>query len=226
MKKHINQVRTAGLEKHNSAMKIEQQVKERPILFSAPMVRAILDGRKTHTRRKVKGKSLDWLNESAFSPQLLVGEFYGSFPYGRPGDHLWVRETWRLKGHNLPIGYPYEYRATAWQDGTPTDTPWKPSIFMPRSASRILLEITGIRAERLQHISRNDAIAEGVEWDKCPTMLSKADIEHNINPNTISAVRTVDYIGGYKTLWQSINGPDSWEQNPWVWVIEFKHVEQ
>jgi hypothetical protein len=148
-------------------------MKERPILFSAPMVRAILDGRKTQTRRVIKEK-------------LMRGEgaHVNNCQYGKPGDRLWVRETFCY--HDYLARYLYK------ADGV-TGVKWKPSIFMPRIASRIMLEITGIRVERLQDISEEDAIAEG--WPK-----------------------SSDW---YRSLWESINGQGSWVLNPWVWVIEF-----
>jgi len=141
------------------------------------------------------------------------------FPYGKPDDRLWVRETWKQKGHNFPIGHQFEYRATAIQDLTPTDGPWKPSIFMPRAASRITLEITDIRCERLNEISEADAIAEGIEPIIGPEgqtyygNYGKEDIGHLLPP-----------VESYRSLWQSINGPESWEANPFFWVISFKRI--
>ena len=183
-------------------------MRERPILFSGPMVRAILEGRKTQTRRVVK-------------PQpVTVGDKVEAVMRYRIGDRLWVRETWCA-------GYKYEddcpvldengemveavfYRATEpelrwYEDGHEVNPPWKPSIHMPRTASRITLEITAVRVERLQDISRGDCMAEG-----CPF------------PNLASQT---DPVGWYADLWRTLNGPESWQANPWVWVIEFKRVE-
>jgi len=190
----------------------------RPILFSAPMVRAILDGTKTQTRRIVKS---NYCQATEFKAMESNGEDYFAWfcsgfdgypikcPYGKPGDQLWVRETFRLfdsstecacyddcrcaKYHGKPI-----YRAT---DDT-MDGPWKPSIFMPRWASRITLEVTGIKVERLQDISARDALGEGVG--------------HHTMGNPIVC---------YLSLWESINGPGSWDANPFVWVIEFNRIK-
>jgi len=190
-------------------------MKERPILFSTPMVQAILEGRKTMTRRVIK-------------PQPEYDGFWWNHPGNRPkakkntgaisstckpdylwtnlckysvGDVLWVRETWHPKRHNMPTGFPYEYKATAELDGTPTNEKWKPSIFMPRKACRLFLEITNIRVERLQEITENDAISEGI-------------IHNSINDPKIE----------FQWLWQFINGKESWELNPYVWVIEFNKL--
>lgn len=193
-------------------------MKERPILFSSPMVRALLDGRKTVTRRVVKLPTslIDGDLENAV-PDLMFGVTPGLHipmpdgsqqrlrnPWGWPDPcRLWVRETWQdPQGLRLPV-----YRAddaTAWQH-----LKWRPSIFMPRWASRILLEIVSVRVERLQSIIESDAMAEGAE----PVL---------VPPDGGSC----PYIEGYRDLWESINGPGSWELNPWVWVIEFKRIEQ
>lgn len=181
----------------------ETEVKERPILFSGPMVRAILEGRKTQTRRVVKAKHLPFLGN------LLGGFLDGRWnqrplPYGRPGDRLWVRETWawcsKARGHWL-------YRADDSDLGTchVKDGRWKPSIHMKRAASRITLEVVAVRVERLQEITPGDAIAEG-----CPGG------DHGDRYAAIDQ---------YRALWGSINGAGSWAANPWVWVVEFRKVE-
>lgn len=186
------------------------------------MVRALLAGTKTQTRREVKSPTGTfelnstlsnpkqcWLNvtdsnEEAIRPLLC--------PYGQPGDRLWVRETWRI----LPDGS-YTYGANYTEEEAAINK-WKPSIFMPRWASRILLEIVSVRVERLQDISEADAVAEGIErvgemlglpaWKDytCGTMLTSA-------------------VNSYHTLWKSINGTGSWQANPWVWVVEFKRID-
>lgn len=125
-------------------------------------------------------------------------------PYGQPGDRLWVRETWAP----VPSGpcrpdNPVMYAATVEK---PHIWTWKPSIHMPRWASRITLEVTGVRVERLQDISNADCWAEGMCDDNNP--------EQKLNRRWFSE------------LWESINGPGSWEQNPWVWVVEFRRVEK
>jgi hypothetical protein len=193
------------------------QPKEYPILFSAPMVRAILDNRKTQTRRVMKpqpievtgsGKRVYKDADFKKSWEDVSGTGYGSgysdCPYGQPGDRLWVREAYTS---NYFDGGAHGYRA----DWTPAaaelliEPRWKPSIHMPRAACRILLEITDVRVERLREISVRDAEREGYPKD------------YGDDPGAIP---------WFRSLWQSINGPDSWEANPWVWVIEFKRITQ
>ena len=177
-------------------------MKERPILFNSEMVQAILEGRKIQTRRMIKPQPQgEWA-----APGRTMCK------YGVPGDRLYVKETWRPKGHNFPTGHPYEYKATAEQDGVPLDEPWKPSIHMPKDAARIWLEITDIRVERVQDITEEDAFNEGV---------LTSTLNH---PHYVYTFRE-----GFQHLWDSINakrdnGKYSWEQNPWVWVVEFKMV--
>ena len=199
--------------------------KERPILFSGDMVRAILDGRKTMTRRVVKmatppqaervqhfeGLRWDWLRYDG----LRLSTF--KCPFGKTGDRLWVRETFRLSDPNdcacyepcrCRSGQPM-YRA----DGHYHDMEykWKPSIYMPRWSSRITLEVTGVRVERLQDISEEDAQAEG------------APLELGVLERTILGAKA-RYRSGFVRLWESINGPGSWDANPWVWCVSFKRV--
>lgn len=231
-------------------------MKERPILFSAPMVRAILDGRKTQTRRIVNKpipsghKFHGWIVEStdkkrdgcaawgigddALAYDLIVAKC----KYGKPGDRLWVRETF---AHDFEHNR-YFYKAECDDDGTVPHlingcglgggvgntqiSKWKPSIHMPRSASRILLEVTNARVERLQDISEKDAIAEGISkvpfrpcdgWPICDGyMVGKDDGVTGLQASAYKA---------YKKLWESINGTESWDLNPWVWVIDFKVLE-
>lgn len=197
--------------------------KERPILFSAPMVRAILEGRKTVTRRPVKLQP-----HIDASGNFCVGKYnYGQdldgtpmtkhfvtshCPYGQPGDRLWVRETFKPSTNCRPaIAEPYIYRADLNQDGTQKwAAAWKPSIHMPRAACRILLEITDVRVERLQAISRADIRAEGLE---CPPELASDDVSPNYRDW---------YPAAWRELWESTGG--DWASNPWVWVVEFKRV--
>lgn len=200
--------------------------KERPILFSAPMVRALLDGSKTQTRRVVKPQPVydgrfsgGWKlkgkkgHEAATCSPFIAEVCH----YGQPSDRLWVRETFGTKVKIIGggAGEFTTYRSTdpnavycEAADGSALPIKWKPSIFMPRAASRITLEITSVRVERLQAINEVDAIAEGAPWAACG---SPQDGSHK---------------AGYAQLWESINGPHSWEANPWVWVIEFKHIDQ
>lgn len=216
-------------------------MKERPILMSAPMVRAILDGTKTQTRRAIKPVGNDggfvlldhgdglWTHrsddgDSTFHTVKRGGKEYldetpHMCPYGQPGDRLWVRETWQHS--NFPLG-PYDescivfYRADYMDDPHGPDgelspegayRKWRPSIHMPRLASRITLEITGVRVERLQDISEADCIGEGAHGGHgaiAGYTYSATPLEH------------------YRYIWESINGAGSWDANPWVWVIEFR----
>lgn len=181
-------------------------MKERPILFSAPMVRALLAGTKTQTRRVCKLEVRSGMPE----PEML--SLLRCCPYGKPGDRLWVRETWnRFDGWE---GYFYaadDHSFGIGADDDPDHIPehalrWKPSIHMPRAASRITLEVTGVRVERLQEISEADAKAEGAAMHNSP------------------AAMLTGYRTGYRLLWDSINGPGSWDANSWVWVVEFRRV--
>jgi hypothetical protein len=195
--------------------------KERPILFSGPMVRSILDGRKTQTRRAVKfvqfdrsdTPGYDWhfrgtakgTKRSSLWQDMRHEQILSMCPYGKPGDRLWVRETW-LCATGEPGPMLCHYQADG--DRPEFNGLWKPSIHMFRWASRITLEITGVRVERLQGISEADAIAEGVEC-------CSGWIGHAGEPRRI-----------FCDLWKSINGPESWAANPWVWVVEFRRCEQ
>lgn len=204
-------------------------MKERPILFSASMVRALLAGTKTQTRRVAKindvayGKPVRWVSVAPATTGLQDV----SCPYGQPGDRLWVREAW-APGDEMVFGsakddpetvlYRADKAALHW-DGKAMSTPmdtyalnwdavrWKPSIHMPRWASRITLEVTGVRVERLQEISEDDLAAEGIQE------LIDAGVDHDGTPRDT-----------YRVLWEGLNGPDSWDANPWVWVVEFKRL--
>ena len=180
--------------------------KEHPILFSAPMVRALLNGSKTQTRRVVK-PTPEWIGQSGvLSYRGRVGLPHALSPYGQPGDRLWVRETWMdLRGVEGALGGAM-YRATF--GNAPEGGKWRPSIHMPRWASRITLEITSVRVERLQDISEADALEEGITYNDLPN-------------NGLAPRRARTW---YCSLWEQINGPGSWDANPWVWVIEFKRV--
>jgi hypothetical protein len=217
-------------------------MREIPILFSAPMVRAILDGRKTVTRRIVKPQ-----------PDIVFDGIVGRFtpddqrlgrlgetircPYGQAGDRLWVRETFKeiasgeVKQGYGEVRYGFAYQAdaaTRWasqptiihdlRDQPPTGPmqfqprPWKPSIHMPKRASRITLEVTGVRVERLHEIDHDDALREGV----CGQGWKVSD-----------QARPIQYpVDEFRDLWQSINGAISWDDNPWVWVVAFRRIEQ
>lgn len=200
-------------------------MKERPILFSAPMVRALLAGTKTQTRRVVKGTALEWLQPRAFTPEYVGLPENHLCPYGFAGDRLWVREAWMpdppadgtwaytaWAGERIGqiAGVPERFQhpafcnyAANWLHGP---IRWTPSIHMPRWASRITLEVTGVRVERLQSISEADAAAEG--WPEPP-----GDGTPHQTPRC-----------WYPGVWESINGAGSWQANPWVWVVEFRRV--
>ena len=173
---------------------------EHPILFGDPMVRAILAGIKTQTRREIRG---------AHIPGFRC-------PYGKPGDRLWVREAWRIVGDSPEDTLDMfdiddvQYRAD--DDQSYIDR-YRPSIHMPRRFSRITLEVTGVRVERLQDISEADAIAEGIERSGECNWVDYLDYGHN---DFTSARRC------YRSLWEQINGTRSWNANPLVWVVEFR----
>lgn len=199
----------------------------RPILFSAPMVRALLEGRKTQTRRVVKpqpetGKWIDECNfvASGFSTWKKFDTAAGcecrdvKCPYGKPGDLLWLREAF---GVDLSGGF--FYRATDSEgDGDDFDNPWKPSIHMPRRASRLTLEITRVRVERLQAVTELDAYAEGIDTENDPTYLAAA---HFLLAGAGSIRGGSPAVCAYADLWESLHGVGSWDENPHVWVIEF-----
>jgi hypothetical protein len=174
------------------------EMKERPILFSAPMVRALLDGTKTQTRRIIKPNH-------CVAPSMRLSMVPGC-PYGVPGDRLWVRETF-CPQMNATDRTPF-YRSTG--DELPSCHKWKPSIFMPRWASRITLEITEVRVQRVQDISEEDAKAEGGGFIR----------EHPDADETLSDKKLFQF------LWESISGETSWDANPWVWAITFRRIEK
>lgn len=201
---------------------------ERGMIFNAEMVRTILDGQKTQTRRVMKPqpdpcpapRGGHWWPSNVFKTMLHVEEEmqngkggWGGLvgdacPFGDVGDRIWVRETWveagasaqdlKLYRANYPAHVPTHYENVPPAE----DVRWTPSIHMPRWASRILLEITDVRVEQLNDISEEDARSEGISGS------SARDVKE-----------------AYAALWRSIYGSDSWRANPWVWVIEFKRIE-
>lgn len=183
-------------------------MKERPILFSGPMVRAILSGVKTQTRRVAKVIPLD-----------------GACPYGEPGDRLWVKETHfeSRKWRHAPLfaaAPDFIYRADYDREELSSVIGchhWRPSIFMKREASRISLEIVRVRAERLQDISEADAMAEGIEPVQMPSEVMYDD-------HLKRGAMVARAVSSYASLWESINGRGSWSLNPFVWVVEFRRV--
>jgi len=233
-------------------------MKERPILFSGPMVRAILDGRKTQTRRIVKpqpehlqvheykgSRIYDGANRRWCWKQLVASDCWSIgfeqelaelCPIAKPGDRLWVRESWCQKFKEDESGWVYNsednldsscvhYRADGyevraidgdgfqrWNKDGGEASPWKPSIHMPRWASRILLEVVSARVERLNEISHKDVVAEGIEPNQ---------------PGYYTCHNGAKYMDfqEYQELWESINGQGSWDDNPYVWVIEFTVIQ-
>lgn len=198
-------------------------MKERPILFSAPMVRAILADTKTQTRRAVKVPVWQVIDGQ---PKSAIAGCDPVCPYGESGDRLWVRETFDPifpQDPNYNGGRPieYDYRATYEHgfrlgDLIGIKKTWKPAIHMPRDASRIALEVTGVRVERLKACSEADALAEGIEYSERFRGYCIGEAEH---------FNSHDPRQSYFSLWEAINGPGSVEADPWVWVVEFKRVE-
>lgn len=200
-------------------------MKERGMIFNAEMVRALLDGRKTQTRRPVKfpvhDKNLGCeLAGNELAGELSAGNYLNS-AFGKPGDRIWVRETWAEAGASAPdlklyrANYP-EHVPSHYENVPPAnEIRWTPSIHMPRWASRILLEITGVRVERLNSIHDVDAMREGIQN---LTTCSHADFGI---PDVVNAQHPAR---AFQLLWESIYGAESWKANPWVWVIEFKVV--
>ncbi|AGR58162.1 Phage-related protein [Salmonella bongori N268-08] len=205
-------------------------MKERGMIFNSEMVRAILDGRKMQTRRIMKvqpdtpefglrriiesSKANEngmyfWSQDDACGIKARSKPFL--CPYGEVGDRIWVRETWAEAGASAPelklyrANYP-DHVPSHYENVPPVgEIRWTPSIHMPRWASRITLEITDVRVERLNNISECDAKAEGA-----PTECTLIGDKH---------------YPGFRSLWKSIYGEESWAANPWVWVIEFKRAE-
>lgn len=221
-------------------------MKERPILFSAPMVRAILEGRKTQTRRIVKPEhevpdAFAWVPEKGNASYARDGWWCARVPgptdghwvtgaahcpYGGPGDRLWVRESfqplladgvdWSDADYSTGEGYAINYVATNGvkefydcRNDKAFCARITPSIFMPRWASRITLQITDVRVERLHEITESDAEAEGA--------LMGYDGPYSFH-------QAFNFRGGFMNLWQTIHGADSWKSNPWVWVVNFNRV--
>jgi hypothetical protein len=219
-------------------------VKERPILFQADMVNAILEGRKTQTRRIVKPTKDRNGSGCHLAPCEIAGEVnggdYGLSPYGQPGDRLWVRETFQgplvdqeemerdptwfkdMSRYENPQHCAYRASGDSCEYVDPDGDliqRWKPSIHMPRWASRIMLEIVSVRVERLQDISEADAIAEGCRALEGCKWHTFAEAEAGIPMHQHTAK------DAFSALWEDINGEDSWDANPWVWVVEFRRIE-
>lgn len=198
----------------------------KPIIFSAPMIQAILAGRKTQTRRVIK--NLDMIQDVRDGVPYFE-DAYGDWhktsaacPYGQPGNYLWVKETWAHPVRGCEFQNGVSYRADHIDpSGDASPIKWRPSIFMPRWASRINLLIKNVRVERLQEISEADAIAEGTE---VPSVLLTGSTYPNLSYEIDGPSTIVDY---YHQLWDHINAKRgySWASNPWVFVIEFEVIE-
>ena len=225
---------------------------ERPILFSAPMIRALLDGTKTQTRRIVKPrptKSVATLHHTAirkrdglleFTARDRRGQAVAAFPvdehslraevicpYGTRGDRLWVREAFtHITGNGIRVHYRSDGEPLG-RDGCvlPTEPGlrrWMPSIFMPRKLSRITLDLSDVRVQRLQNITEADARAEGVE----PFFTRFPDIGRDQRITDGRFARDEEHRASYAVLWDEINGDRAlWSSNPWVWALTFKRVE-
>jgi hypothetical protein len=240
-----------------------------PILFSSSMVKANLEDRKTKTRRIVTGQALKWLEPDMFTPEYVASPENNLCPYGKVGDVLWVRETWKpgaWDDEECKVAFDYkaspEILRTPWcyfenvskfeelhmkwmdellkvpglhpseVDGDeeriyynwdPGQSPlkWKPSIFMPKEACRIFLRIKSIKIERLQDISEHDTISEGVYMRITSTPPYEQKYQIHGWPNLFNTAKQA-----FKALWISINDSDSWDKNPWVWVIEYEKIDK
>ena len=214
---------------------MSEAIKERPILFLAPMVRAILEGRKTVTRRPVKATKahadgfmmLD--HGKGWRPYNAFGDFASDHegmeypiacPYGKPGDRLWARETCFINDYreaSVPeqerADCEIHYRADGIPDfdGEEELIRWRPSIHMPRWASRILLEVTDVRVERLQDITEEQALAEGIK--------KHSDGGYHVEDGKHFSDSPVE---SFACLWSSVGG--DWDANPWVWCVSFKRI--
>ncbi len=229
--------------------------RERPILFGAPMVRALLAGTKSQTRRVFTPQSTPWINhymEGGASPSdwkaecgddgdprmwwwlsgAAAQEPIGSCPYGVPGDRLWVRETFYCDHSDYPTAprrellplmeYRADHDCSSWEAGCPCRDEngrgsWRPSIFMPRWASRITLEVTEVRVQHVQDISEEDAKAEGVNLTET--------IDGTVNGEP-ARIAFMEAKYAFAVLWNSINEKrgHGWQTNPWCWCVSFKRV--
>ena len=220
-------------------------MKDCPILFTGPMVRALLDGSKTQTRRVVKPqpqmitdqRAAPWEGAPAALLQLMK-QAGKHCPHGQPSNRLWVREngwerperTAKMMREGADTWEPYYFDADGLSEQEATDfKAWgfkrRPSIHMPRWASRIILEITDVRVERLQYINEADAIAEGIKISvDAVTGKPLVRISGKYPPACYINRHSLP-IAEYASLWDTINGRGCWALNPWVWVVEFKRIE-
>nr|WP_279288381.1 hypothetical protein [Klebsiella pneumoniae] len=215
------------------------KISERGMIFNAEMVRALLDGRKTQTRRPIiwkqtrfteigereDGSKWPWSEDAEHAC-----DFWHPCPFGAVGDRIWVREAFRVHSRATDVAT-LVYKASernSWTEQTrrvpvavcnkpATPEKWTPSLHMPRWASRILLEITDVRVERLNAINEHDAQAEGVAK-------LRGGFWKHYQPGWTQ--HQLSARGSFVTLWKSIYGDESWNSNPWVWVIKFKRIEE
>lgn len=191
----------------------DMKKRERPILFSGPMVTAILAGTKTMTRRVWKDDRWPCVDRAYAATH--PGAVSHLCPYGIPGDRLWIRETFALSvpGCERGVSYRADHRDPR-GDGPAHPMKWRPSIHMPRWASRLTLEVTAVRVERLHDISEADILAEGVT---VPLAAKMTGIPWSSLPTLHDA---------WREGWKHINGAASWDANPWVWVVGFKTAKE
>jgi hypothetical protein len=236
---------------YKATAKMQTEIKQRPILFSTHMVNAILEGRKIMTRRKLKiqpepprgiysesdaipilkenGDDLllrfNWKTEKYYPKIFQDASFFdgkGRCPYGKVGDILWVRETWM---YNDDLNQPYAYKADYNEEHQKhMKGHRKPSIFMPKEACRLFLRITDIRVERLQDISEEDATAEGSPSEV--HVYGLHPLKPKSKPKWYAGTTPVPPKEGFRHLWESINGPGSWNANPFVWVVKFEKIDK
>ncbi len=245
----------------------------RPILFSEPMVRALLDGRKTQTRRVMKPQPPNearsagvissasashglwwWLDDTDLMEASSIGDQFRC-PYGVPGDLLWVRETFFCDDFQYPNGDAHSYRIVNGErvaltdeerkakmlenmlyraDGEPafegsTDpVPWRPSIHMPRWASRLTLRVTDVRVQRVQDISREDVIAEGIEPPRCPKCgYTRGDCHLHMDHHLCGLETPTHEASAFASLWDSLHKDrEAWAANPWVWALTFEVLRE
>lgn len=215
---HKNSIEIQG----NNANAMLADAVFRPMLFSTLMVQAILEGRKTQTRRMTKyGKAYDIFPNGKQEVEAIKSKENILPNNTKVGDIIWVRETWQKS--LCPNEFVYK---------ADTDNPiyldknwkWKPSLFMPKEVCRLFLKVTNVQVQRLQDISEEDAIAEGVEVDSTRDNMLNKELRLSRNYLT-NEMKWMSARLSYKTLWEKINGKESWAVNPFVWVYSFKVVE-
>jgi len=193
-----------------------------PMLFSTPMIQAILEGSKTQTRRIVKGRLLQLLNDGLIL-ETISGKNNSSWetPY-KEGDVVWVRESWHTSYNNKADKWEPVYKADGvyyYDDDGPIR--WKPSMHMPKNVCRLFLKVKSVRVERLQDIFHYDVLEEGIKEFTKDGVISKFGLK-----DWAWSDMPKDRKDAFKMLWQSINGKESWNENPWVFAITFERIER